>query len=354
MKVYESDVVIVGAGIMGSATARALSRSGLTVNILEQFEPGHTNGSSHGSSRIFRLSYPDAMYVSMAQEALSLWRAAEEETGESLIVNTGGFDAGEAIEANANALGECGASFEMVKGADVGDRWPQIRLGPDETALWQPDAGVALADRALRAFLRVATHAGVRLHSNTRVESLELSEDGVQVHAQGKTFHGGVAVVTSGGWAAPLLATAGVTLDVKPTRETVAYFSIGESPPTLVEWRGAGSAGPQDDGPSIYALPAPGLGLKAGEHIAGPPTDPDRPGEANLESVERISAWVAHRFLGADPTPARTETCIYTNTPDEHFVLERHGPIVVGSPCSGHGFKFAPLIGKRLAELATR
>ena len=344
MKVYESDVVIVGAGIMGSATAQALSKSGLTVNILEQFEPGHTNGSSHGSSRIFRLSYPDAMYVSMAQEALSLWRAAEEETGESLIVTTGGFDAGEAIEANADALGACGASFEMVKGADVGDRWPQIRLGPDETALWQPDAGIALADKALGAFLRVATHAGVRLHSNTRVESLELSEDGVQVHARGRTFHGGVAIVTSGGWAAPLLATAGVTLDVKPTRETVAYFSIAESPPTFVEW----------SHPSIYALLAPGFGLKAGEHIAGPPTDPDLPAEANLESVERISAWVADRFPGADPTPASTDTCIYTNTPDEHFVLERHGPIVVGSPCSGHGFKFAPLIGKRLAELATR
>ncbi|CAN5721413.1 N-methyl-L-tryptophan oxidase [soil metagenome] len=344
MKVYESDVVIVGAGIMGSATARALSKSGLTVNVLEQFEPGHTNGSSHGSSRIFRLSYPDATYVSMAQEALSLWRAAEEETGESLVVTTGGFDAGEEIEANADALGECGAAFEMVKGADVGDRWPEIRLAPDETALWQPDAGIALADRALEAFLRVATHAGVRLYGNTRVESLELSEDGVEVHARGKSFHGGVAIVTSGGWAAPLLATAGVKLDVKPTRETVSYFSIKESPPTLVEW----------SNPSIYALPAPGFGLKAGEHIAGPPTDPDRSGEPNLESVERISAWVADRFPGADPTPARAETCIYTNTPDEHFVLERHGPIVVGSPCSGHGFKFAPLIGKRLAELATR
>ncbi|MDQ3765799.1 MAG: FAD-dependent oxidoreductase [Actinomycetota bacterium] len=354
MRVFESDVVIVGAGIMGAATARALSKSGLTVNILEQFEPGHTNGSSHGTSRIFRLSYPDAMYVSMAQEALTLWREAEEETGESLLVTTGGFDTGEGIEANADALEECGAEFEMVKEADVVDRWPQVRLGPDEVALWQPDAGVALADQTLAAFLRVAKHGGVRLYDNTRVESLELSEDGVQVHARGKTFHGGVVIVTSGGWAAPLLATAGVTLDVKPTRETVSYFSIKESAPTFVEWRGVGSARSQDDGPSIYALPAPGFGLKAGEHIAGPPTDPDRPGEVNLESVERISAWVADRFPGADPTPAHAETCIYTNTPDEHFVLERHGPIVVGSPCSGHGFKFAPLIGKRLAQLATR
>jgi sarcosine oxidase len=342
VNVYESDVVVVGAGIMGAATARALSKTGLTVNVVEQFEPGHKNGSSHGTSRIFRLSYPDAMYVSMAQEALSLWRAAEEETGESLVLTTGGFDAGEGIEANADALGECGADFEMVKGADAGNRWPQVRLGADEVALWHPDAGVALADKALSSFLRAAMRAGVRLHSNTRVESLELSEDGVEVRAEGKTFHGGVVIVTSGGWAAPLLATAGVALDVKPTRETVSYFSIEESAPTFVEW----------SDPSIYALPSPGFGLKAGEHIAGPSTDPDQPGEVNLDSVERISAWVAHRFPEADPTPAFAETCIYTNTPDEHFVIERHGPIVVGSPCSGHGFKFAPLIGKRLAELA--
>jgi len=342
LNVYESDIVIVGAGIMGAATARELSKSGLTVNIVEQFEPGHNNGSSHGKSRIFRLSYPDAIYVSMAQESLSLWRAAEEETGESLVLTTGGFDAGEGIEANADALAECGATFEMIKGADVGGRWPQVRLAPDEAVLWHPDAGVALADKALSSFLRVAMRAGVRLHTSTRVESLELSEDGVEVRAEGKTFHGGVAIVTSGGWAAPLLATAGVTLDVKPTRETVAYFSIEQSPPTFVEW----------SHPSIYALPAPGFGLKAGEHIAGPRTDPDQPGEVNLESAERISAWVAERFPGADPTPVHAETCIYTNTPDEHFVLERHGPIVVGSPCSGHGFKFAPLIGKRLAELA--
>jgi len=342
LRVYESDVVIVGAGIMGAATARALSNSGLTVNLVEQFEPGHRRGSSHGTSRIFRLSYPDPAYVSMAQEALSLWRAAEQETGETLITTTGGFDAGEGIEANADALDECGATFEMVKAADASDRWPQVRLPPDEAALWQPDSGIALADKALSSFLRVAMRGGVRVHATTRVTSLEVSEDGVEVNAAGSTFHGGVAVVTAGGWAAPLLATAGVTLDVKPTRETVSYFSIDETPPTFVEW----------SHPSIYALAAPGFGLKAGEHIAGPATDPDQPGEVNLESVERISAWVAGRFPGADPTPTMAESCIYTNTADEHFVLERHGPIVVGSPCSGHGFKFAPLIGKRLAELA--
>ena len=340
---FESDVVIIGAGVMGASTARSLSRSGLSVNLVEQFEVGHNRGSSHGTSRIFRLSYPDEQYVAMAQESLSLWRAAEEETGESLVVRTGGFDVGDEIEANADALQACGASFEMVKGSDVEERWPQVSIGADEMALFQPDAGVALADKVVETFVHAARRAGVGIHSRTRIESLEVTEDGVAAHAADGVFHAGKAVVTGGGWARRLLETAGVVLEVRVTRETVSYFTLEGASPTLVEWRS----------PAIYALPAPGFGLKAGEHVAGRETDPDDAGEVSERSIERISAWVAKRFPGADPTPSHAETCIYTNTDDQSFVLERHGPIVVGSACSGHGFKFAPLIGRRLAELAT-
>ncbi|MGH2778269.1 MAG: FAD-dependent oxidoreductase, partial [Actinomycetota bacterium] len=265
---FESDVVVIGAGVMGSATSYALAHSGLSVNLVEQFDPGHNRGSSHGSSRIFRFSYPDPMYVEMAQESLSLWRAAEERTGQSLVVTTGGLDVGEGIEANADALQSCGAPFEMVKGPDVAARWPQVHMGDDEIALWQPDAGVALADHAVSSFLRAARRAGVRLH-RARVERLELTEEGVDVWSGDSVFSAGVAVVTAGGWAKSLLSTVGVTLDVRPTRETVSYFSIPGPPPTLVDW----------SDPAVYALPAPGYGLKAGEHIAGPTTDPDEPGE---------------------------------------------------------------------------
>ncbi|MGH2734546.1 MAG: FAD-dependent oxidoreductase [Actinomycetota bacterium] len=339
----ESDVIVIGSGVMGASTARALSRRGLSVNLVEQFEVGHARGSSHGTSRIFRLSYPDPMYVSMAQEALSLWRAAEEESGETLVVTTGGLDVGADIERNADALGACGASFELVKGADVGERWGQPVVRDDELALFQPDAGVALADKVIDAFVRSAVRGGVKLHTSTRIDSLQISEEGVEAHAGSKLFLAGAAVVTAGAWAKSLLGGAGVELDVTPTRETVTYFRVdGPTPPTLVEWTD----------PLIYALPAPGFGLKAGEHIAGSVTDPDEEGAVNGASIEKVSGWIRQRFPQADPTPAHAETCMYTNTPDEHFVLERRGPIVVGSPCSGHGFKFAPLIGKRLAEMA--
>jgi sarcosine oxidase len=105
--------------------------------------------------------------------------------------------------------------------------------------------------------------------------------------------------------------------------------------------------------PLAYGLPTPSLGLKTGEHHVGPERDPDDPGGPNESSVARLSDWVSRRYPAADPVPERAETCLYTNVEDERFILERHGPIVVGSPCSGHGFKFAPLIGERLADLAT-
>jgi sarcosine oxidase len=150
-------------------------------------------------------------------------------------------------------------------------------------------------------------------------------------------------VITAGPWSSKVLSPLGIELDVRPTRETVSYFHApSDGWPTLVEW----------GDPSLYALASLGQGLKAAEHIAGPTADPDGGGGVNRESVARVSAWVAERFPGADPTPHLSETCFYTNTADESFILDRHDAVVVGSACSGHGFKFAPLIGARLAALA--
>ena len=338
------DVIVIGAGVMGAATARALARSGIGVTIFEQFDVGHTGGSSHGRSRIFRLSYPDPMYVRMAVEAHWLWRELERERDAELLVITGGLDAGEEIASNRAALEECGVAYELMDGREAMRRWPQVSIDPDAELLFQNEGAYVAADGAVDAFLGSALDAGAKLMENARVERLSLDDGGGAVlSVGGDEIKARVVVVTAGSWVKGLLSTAGLDIDVRPTRETVAYFRFeGDLPPTLVEW----------GRPAAYALPAPGEGLKVGQHIAGPLADPDDAGIVSDESVQILSDWVRRRFPAADPTPLRAETCLYTNTPDEHFVLDRHGPIVVGSPCSGHGFKFAPLIGKRLAELA--
>ncbi len=173
--------------------------------------------------------------------------------------------------------------------------------------------------------------------------ALERDEHAVEVKTERGSLRAKVAVVTAGGWARSLLQTAGVDLPVRVTRETVAYFALLDTAPLpIVEW----------GQPATYCLPSPGQGIKAAQHIAGPEVDPDSAPIPDRGSVEVVSEWVRKRFPTADPYPHHVETCLYTNTADESFVLERHGPIVVGSPCSGHGFKFAPLIGERLANLA--
>jgi monomeric sarcosine oxidase len=337
------DVIVVGAGIMGAAAARSLAQAGKRTLILEQFRIGHKRGSSHGPARIFRLSYPELEYVSMAHEALALWRELEQESGRALLTSTGGLDVGPEVDANAGALEEQDVQFRFITPEDASDRWPFMHLSHAEQILFQPDAGVLSADEAVRAFASGATRHGAVLHEETPVQEMEVDGDAATIKAAGQHFAADTVVVTAGAWAKSLLEDVDIDLPVRPTRETVAYWNLGDRPPTLVEW----------GDPSVYSLWSPVYGLRAGEHIAGPHTDPDEQGRVNDESIGRLKVWIATRFPRIDPEPVHTETCLYTNTDDERFILERHGRVVVGSPCSGHGFKFAPVIGKRLADMAT-
>ncbi|MGH2724410.1 MAG: FAD-dependent oxidoreductase [Actinomycetota bacterium] len=340
-----ADVIVVGTGVMGAATARSLARAGRRVVALEQFEVGHPRGSSHGASRIFRFSYPDPRYVRMAMDSLPLWRELERETGESLLSVTGGLDTGKDLDEHASALEANGATFEWLDAASLAGRYPALALPHGARALFQPDAGFVAAAPAWRALARSASANGAELRQGVTVQGLGEEGGMATIRLDGESLRAPVAVVTAGGWARGLLAPVGVDLPTRVTRETVAYFHLPEEEeiPSVVDW----------GDPAVYALRSPGQGLKVGEHRAGPDTDPDERGEVSQGSVGRIREWVRERYPTADPAPHLAETCLYTNTADEEFIVERRGPFVIGSPCSGHGFKFAPLIGRRLAGLAT-
>ena len=342
--VLESEVVVVGGGVMGCATAAALARAGRQVTLLERFQLGHRRGSSHGASRIFRLSYRDPRYVRMMQEALPLWRRLEMEAGEPLLTVTGGLDGGAHLERNAEAMEACGVRFERLDGAEVVRRFPSLAADPGEALLFQAEGGIVAADRAVGAFVASARAHGGHVVEGRRVLGLRPGDDAVEIQTEDEPYRARVVVVTAGAWARGLLEPVGIRLPVRPTRETVAYFRLDESlpVPTLVEW----------DEPAGYALRSPGQGIKAGEHGAGPEIDPDQEGGPSQASVDRLRTWIRRRYPATEPEPHLVETCLYTNTADESFVLERRGRLVVGSACSGHGFKFAPLIGERLAALA--
>ena len=314
----KKETVVVGAGVMGLATAWSLAQSGASVSVLEQFEVGHTRGSSHGSARIFRLSYPAASWVRLAQEALPLWRELEGRTGAELLRTTGSLDIGSSLPHTA-ALDECGVPYEELDAAETARRF-----GLDVPSVYQRDGGVALADRTLTALRDSAVAAGARLEEGVRVADLE------DVDAD-------TVVVTAGAWAPKL----GVELPVRVTRETVSYFDVGRESLSIIDWTGEHV---------VYALSTPEGRLKVGIHHDGSDTDPDEEGEPNPDQVRAATEWVAQRFGPAEP--AFSETCLYTTTADESFILERRGRYVIGSACSGHGFKFAPVIGRRLSRLA--
>jgi sarcosine oxidase len=322
-----AEVAVVGAGMAGLAAAHALARAGRDVVVYEQFELGHGRGSSHGSTRIFRLAYPEATWVRLAQEALEGWRELERESGDELLHLNGLLELyREGVVSSQTALEECGVACELLTRDDAETRFG-LSAAPDAKVLYQPDAGVVHAARALRAFAR-----GLDIRGGCRVASLdELSEP--------------VVVVTAGPWARRLLAPAGIDLPVVETRETVAYFRIDGPVLSVV-------AEVVTRGHGFYALSDPVFGLKVGSHMRGKPSDPDEERGPDPDLVREIAEWTARRFPQADPGPAHAESCFYTTTDDERFILERHGRIVVGSACSGHGFKFAPAIGTRLARLA--
>ena len=345
------DVVVVGAGINGVAATRALARAGRSVVLLEQFELGHSRGSSHGTSRIFRLSYPDPYYVRLAQEALAGWRELEAEAGEPLLTQSGTLDLGRTALVNAEALATCGIDYELIDGVEANRRWP-FALDPGEPALFQPDGGATLADRAHAAFLAAALDAGAEVREHARVTAVEPAGDLVVVSLAEETLEAAAVIVTAGPWSPGVLQPLGIELDVNATRETLLYFTLpgaGTLPSLIDPLVPEPGRLPE---PVSFGLLAPGVGLKAGVHQWGATSDPDAEGAPDPAVVDWTSDWVARRYRDVDPRPLSADTCFYTTTPDESFVLERHDRIVVGSACSGHGFKFAPVTGLRLAHLA--
>jgi sarcosine oxidase len=315
-------VAVIGAGVMGCAAAWALRERGAEVTVHEQFGPDHDRGSSHGRTRIFRVAYPEAFWVRLAQEAYAGWNDLDP----GLLGLYGLIElVADSALTSARALDECGVPYRVLDEEAV--RAHGAVLPEGWAALYVPDAGVVFADRARHALLEAA---GVEVETNRRIESTdELDAD--------------VVVVTAGSWVRDLVPDVPVTV----TRETVAYFEReGPPPPSIVDLNA------ETGGHGMYSLHDPVYGLKAGAHHAGPEADPDTEATPDPAIVDRISAWVRERFPDVDPSPVLAQTCLYTTTADERFILERRGRVVVGSACSGHGFKFAPAVGRRLAELA--
>jgi monomeric sarcosine oxidase len=356
MRAERADVVIIGAGLAGSAAAWAVARRGRSVVVLEAFQAGHRRGSSHGSARIFRRAYPDPLYVRLTGQAQRLWRQLADQAGEELVRTTGELDYGPAREQEKiyDILSGFGVPAELLPAAAAAERWPQLAFGTDPV-MFHPDGGVIDAERAMAAMGRLAGVRGAQIYYDSPVSSIETGDAGAVVHTADRSWRAPAVVVAAGAWLEPLLGGQLRLPSLVVGQQQAFHFAPMAQPGDGAQpW----PAFIRHDEVPMYGLLAgrdgevPGA-IKIGEHGHGTVTTADqRDGVVDPAARDRVRAFVRHWLRGLDPEPVGEVTCLYTVTASEDFILDRQGPFVICSACSGHGAKFAPLTGEFAAELA--
>jgi monomeric sarcosine oxidase len=350
-----AEVVVIGAGLTGTAAAWALASRGRSVTVIEAFGSGHRRGSSHGSARIFRRAYPDPLYVRLTGQAQRLWRQLSDEAATELIRTTGALDFGPARvpEKIHDIMTAAGVAAELMPPAAAASRWPGMSFG-NGPVLFHPDGGVLDAERAMTAMRALAAARGAQLRYGSPVVAVEPDQDGAFVHTGDRSWRAAVVVVAAGAWLAPLLGDQVRLPPLVVTQQEAFHFAPVTPAIQAAPW----PAFIYHDEVAIYGLMAgrdgevPGA-IKVGEHGNGKVTTGDqRDGIASPAARDRVRAFVRQRMGGLDPAPVGEVSCLYTSTASEDFILDRQGPFVICSPCSGHGAKFAPLVGSIAADLA--
>jgi sarcosine oxidase len=351
------DAIVLGAGVIGAAAALHLARRGRTL-VLERHAFLHERGSSHGGSRIFRHAYEDADHVRLAVAADEGWTALERDTGERLLHRTGGLDIGHAgggeLAAIERALRTAGRPVERLDAAQIRARFPAFAVADDVEALFQPDAAIVPATRAVATLLRAAAAAGAELRDREGGTSVTATAAGVEIVTPLGRYAADRLVVATGAWLAGLLPELALPLRVE--QQQVLYLRVGPDArafapgrmPVFIDRRGG-----------IYGFPTfeRPHAIKVSDH-EGAPTIELEHRTFDVDTGRAAATVAAARALlpGVTGEVVEAQTCLYTKTPDERFVLDRHPDhphVVVAGGGSGHAFKFGPVLGEIAADLAT-
>ncbi|MDQ6827972.1 MAG: N-methyl-L-tryptophan oxidase [Gemmatimonadota bacterium] len=352
------DVVVVGLGAMGSAAVYQLARRGLRVVGVDQFSPPHQLGSTHGRTRIIREAYFEhPSYVPIVQRAYELWHELERESGRELLITTGGLMIGaehcELVAGARRSAEQHGLAYEMLSAAEVRRRYPALVPASGMVALLEPRAGILLPELCVGAYLDLARAAGAELRTNERVLEWKANETRAVVRTTAGTYEAGQLVLAAGPWLpgllerAPQLAVERQLFHWYEPRDHREWFAPGAMPISLWE----------DEQHRIFAAFADlGDGVKFGIHHEGEITTPDTVNRQVTTADDEMMGALVRRFMpSALGTLRESRVCLYTNTPDHNFIIDRDpsGALIV-SPCSGHGFKFASAIGEIVADLVMK
>jgi sarcosine oxidase len=359
------DAIVIGVGGMGSSAAYHLARRGASVLGLEQFNIGHDFGSSHGVNRIIRLAYAEgSAYVPMLRRAYVLWREIQREAGERLLYVTGGVDAGpENGTIVPGSLRSCRLHqlrHEILDTKELQRRFPGYRLPRDLMAVYQPDAGFVLSERAIIAYARAAQHHGAEIHGLEAVRSWKFERGGVTVRTNKSRYAARKLVITAGPWASKLVPFLSRRKLAVPERQVMMWtqprkpqhFQPASFPIFNMEAR-EGRALQHYYGFPVFGVP----GFKIGKyHHLRENADPDTMDRRPHSRDEKLlRAAIQNYFPDANGPTLAMKTCLFTNSPDEHFLIGLHPKnhrAVIAAGFSGHGFKFASVVGEILADLA--
>jgi sarcosine oxidase len=354
------DVIVIGVGGMGSAAIHQLARRGRRVLGLERFDIPHERGSSHGVNRIIRLAYyEDPAYVPFMRRGYELWRELEREVGEQLLHITGSIDAGpEASEVFAGSVRSCiehDLPHTVLDHAELARRFPGYRLPAGHYALYQEEGGFLLSERCIVAQVAAAQSRGAVVRARERVLDWRADSNGVEVRTDRGRYRAGSLVISAGAWASTLIPGLGER--AVPERQVLGWFQ--PSRPERFTPQSFPVFNLLVDEGRYYGFPVYGTpGFKIGRyHHLEEVVDPDTVGrEVTPRDEEVLRACVSRYFPDADGPTMALKTCMFTNSPDEHFVIGRHPDhpqVSFAAGFSGHGFKFCSVVGECLADLAT-
>jgi sarcosine oxidase len=358
MRVETADVLVVGCGTMGSAALWRLAARGADVVGVERFEPGHDLGSGHGESRIIRTAYYEGPhYVPLLREAFPLWRQLEQESGIHLLTMTGGLMIGRQetslVSGALTSAKAHGLAYERLSGGALRGRYPQFQPGDGEVAIYEPDAGALRPEMCIQTAARRAVELGARLHARFRVDDVRVEPGGVVAETEDGAYRAGHLVLCAGAWNGKLLPAIARWITVE--RMVLTWFRARD--PELFAPERFPVFMWERDGAQWYGLPTmDGQTVKVVRHRGGHPADPDtldrKPHPEDLTPIERV---VADTLPGLEPRVVRSQVCMYSRTPDEHFLIgspRGMDRVTLLGGFSGHGFKFASILGDVAADLA--
>ncbi len=356
------DVIVLGLGAHGSSAIFHLSKNNLKVCGIDRFTPPHVFGSSHGQSRIIRQAYHESpMYVPLVKKAYKLWDELEQISGKQLLLKTSGIILGD----NAGAMIVKGAilsaethnvPYEYLHSNEIKERFPALKPTEDTVAVVEQSAGILFPEECIKTNLHLAANNGAELLYNEVVMSIVSTNDTIEIVTDKDSYQTKKLIVSAGAWLNDLLPELHLPVNIKRqvlfwfknTSEELQQFISADKLPIYI-WE-------YTHGRIFYGFPDLGNGIKIAPHHEGQPLHPDLLSkEVSEEEINQMKN-IIDEYFNVNTVFNYSDVCMYTNTPDEHFIIDHHpsnNNIIIASPCSGHGFKFSSAIGKILSDMAT-